>query len=555
MAKSKLLHKIKTIMILRRNILSILFLITANLLNAQFSVNINASSKACQDTITFIAETTISGVPQTEVNYKWDFDDGTIISGMDLDTIKHIFLSGGGYIVRVEANKGTDKDYDLHKIEISLTADFAGTQTDKTEDMCLGQEAVLTGKVNSVAWEHKPELNTEQTVKLIDNNTPYSSTFDYRIFDKTDIISADTDFDTIGIKLEHNNLSNLKIELSCPNGSSIILKDFGGTDKYFGRPDISEAYWYYWTNNPDYGTMNSITPSGQSMPEGSYTPDEPLANLTGCPLNGDWVIKVTDNTNPDSGYVYASYLKFSNGILPPEWSFTNTYSRYVWSGPGVSSTLPTGIASATPTTTGSSEYKFNVQDNFSCWQDTSIFLRVSGASFTANPVEGPFDLEVSFENTTSWASDFLWDFGDNTERSTEENPTHTYTYPDGRYTVLFTATADDGCKDTDTTTITVTIPDAVFNEPPNVFSPNGDGSNDFFKLDVEHFASFEGWIYSRWGKLVKKWNSIDDAKNGWDGKIQESNRDAAPGIYFFYIKAVDYHGQEVFKKGSVQLFR
>lgn len=535
----------------------IIIFYTHSILFAQFTVNINAptNTDVCQDTVTFIAKTTNGGNTVSGVLYTWDFDDGTKISGTDKDTVKHIFNKGGGFMVRVDAEKGSDKDYALHKVQVSLTANFDGTKADRQEAMCLGQTSGLTGSVSPVTWEYKKDKNTESNPELIDDTKVYSSIFDYRIFNKTDLISAASDIDTIGIKIEHSNLSNLKIELFCSSGNSILLKDFGGADKYLGRPDINTPYWYYWTNNPDNGTINSISPSGVSIPEGSYTPEQSFANLTGCPLNGAWTIKVTDNQNLDSGYVYASRLKFNNTILPAQWTFTNTYSQYVWSGPGVSNTLPDGSASASPTTKGSSEYKFNVVDNFSCPHDTSVFLLVTPASFTANPTEGPFELEVNFENTTTWASEYLWDFGDGSDKSIEENPTHIYTYPDGRYKVLFTATALDGCEDSDTISIDVSIPEGVFNEPPNVFSPNGDGFNDFFNLDVDHFASFEGWIYSRWGKLVKKWNTIDEAKNGWDGKIQDSNRNAAPGVYYFYIKAVDYHGVEVFKKGSVQLFR
>ncbi len=536
-------------------LISILYI--NSILFAQFEVNIIApiDTNVCQDTVVFIASATNGGAAVTGVTYIWSFDDGTKFSGTDLDTVKHIFIKGGGYIVRVDAEKASDKDYALQKIQVSLTANFEGTKADEQEAMCLGQTSGLEGIVSPVTWKYKKDENIEQNPELIDDTKTYTSVFDYRIFNKTDVIVNSTDFDTIGIELEHSNLSNLKIELLCPNSNSIILKDFGGVNKYFGRPDNNVAYWYYWTNNPDNGTINSANPTGVSMPEGSYTSEQPFTNLAGCPLNGEWSIKITDNINPDSGYVYTARLKFSDAILPPQWTFTNTYSKYVWSGTGVSNTLPDGSASATPTIKGSSEYKFNVTDNFSCAQDTSIFLQVTPASFTATPTEGPFELEVDFQNTTSWATDYIWDFGDGADKSTEESPTHTYTYPAGRYKVLFTATASDGCYDTDTITIDVTIPEAVFNEPPNVFSPNSDGFNDFFNLDIEHFASFEGWIYSRWGKLVKKWNNIDDAKTGWDGKIQDSDRDAAPGVYYFYIKAVDYHGQEVFKKGSVQLFR
>jgi len=104
-------------------------------------------------------------------------------------------------------------------------------------------------------------------------------------------------------------------------------------------------------------------------------------------------------------------------------------------------------------------------------------------------------------------------------------------------------------------TIEITIPDPVFNEPANVFTPNNDGINDYFKLDVEDLASLEGWVYSRWGKTVCRWKSVEEAQTGWDGKIKGSNTDAVAGVYYYYIKAVDYFGEEIVKKGAVHLFR
>ncbi len=539
---------------------------------AQFQVVIElANTDACQSSeIEFVAKATNGGVPQTGVTYKWNFDDGSLVqTGLDLDTIKHSFTNGGGYIVRVEASKGADNDYALQKVQISLTADFSKTETDRADPICLGQFVRLTGSADTVRWKYEiPDENTETSPVEVSQGNTYTSTFDNKYFGKSQIVSVATDIDTIGIRLEHTRLSDLSIELTCPDGSAIILKNYGGADKYFGEPIDNEAssevgnpYYYYWTNTPDNGTMNAATPTGASLPAGSYTADETFANLAGCPLNGKWTITVTDNQTTDKGFVFATRLKFNNTLLPADWTFENTYTsdppdwRPVWIGDGVSNTLPDGSANATPINEGNSEYIFQATDNFSCKQDTSLFISVENASFTADPIEGNFDLDVSFTNTTDWATEYRWDFGDESDFSDEENPVHTYTYPDDVYIVTYTAIAADGCEDSDTISITVTIPEAVFNEPPNVFSPNNDGVNDYFKLDVEDFAGLEAWIYSRWGKTVAQWKTLEEAQVGWDGKILNGNQDAVPGVYFYYIRAVDYFGVEIEKKGSVQLFR
>ena len=67
---------------------------------------------------------------------------------------------------------------------------------------------------------------------------------------------------------------------------------------------------------------------------------------------------------------------------------------------------------------------------------------------------------------------------------------------------------------------------------PNVFTPDGNGQNDEFRVSYRSLKEFHIWVYNRWGKLV--YESTDPAK-GWDGTI--NGRDAAEGAYFYVIRA------------------
>lgn len=65
---------------------------------------------------------------------------------------------------------------------------------------------------------------------------------------------------------------------------------------------------------------------------------------------------------------------------------------------------------------------------------------------------------------------------------------------------------------------------------PNVFSPNGDGKNDFYKMDASGINTFHCEIYNRWGQKLYEWDGI----NGyWDGKTK--NGIAADGTYYYVI--------------------
>ena len=83
-----------------------------------------------------------------------------------------------------------------------------------------------------------------------------------------------------------------------------------------------------------------------------------------------------------------------------------------------------------------------------------------------------------------------------------------------------------------------------FLEVPNVFTPNGDGINDEFRVAFKSIKEFHIWIYNRWGRLVY---SSDDPGKGWDGNI--NGRPASVGTYYYVINAYgyDYYTQGRYK--------
>ena len=86
---------------------------------------------------------------------------------------------------------------------------------------------------------------------------------------------------------------------------------------------------------------------------------------------------------------------------------------------------------------------------------------------------------------------------------------------------------------------------------PNVFSPDGDGINDYFAFKGQGVENYSLEIYNRWGQLVFQANDLNDS---WNGDYRGS---AAPlGTYVYQVKAVNVTGENiVVKKGSVVLIR
>jgi len=78
---------------------------------------------------------------------------------------------------------------------------------------------------------------------------------------------------------------------------------------------------------------------------------------------------------------------------------------------------------------------------------------------------------------------------------------------------------------------------------PNIFTPNGDGKNDYFtaynvKAAVEINEMF---IYDRWGELIYKANRIPlgDIYSGWDGNFKGQKVNPGVYVYLFMVRFLD----------------
>ncbi len=98
-------------------------------------------------------------------------------------------------------------------------------------------------------------------------------------------------------------------------------------------------------------------------------------------------------------------------------------------------------------------------------------------------------------------------------------------------TTDFTVTISDNCGSPASATGTVWVQCPIL--PPNVFTPNGDGENDFFKIkNLDDYLNPHLIVYNRWGKVVYE---KQDYTNDWDGTHYNSGKDLAPGVYYFIV--------------------
>ena len=237
--------------------------------------------------------------------------------------------------------------------------------------------------------------------------------------------------------------------------------------------------------------------------------------------------------------------------------------KYVWSnslGEIKTATLAANAGTAFALVNKPGDYRITVTNEKNGCVTISYGKVVLGdltAAFSSDKESGFAPLTVTFNNNSSsslnaFSITSVWSFGNSytaTTTSSVLTVSTIYNQP-GNYTVtLFTSKGP--CIDTAYKVINVELPSKL--EIPNVFTPNGDGTNDLFFLRIANLTQLKASIYDRWGNLVYEVES----KTGnieWDGKNQYG-KDVAEGTYFYIITATGKDEKSYDTKGTVNLYR
>ena len=226
-------------------------------------------------------------------------------------------------------------------------------------------------------------------------------------------------------------------------------------------------------------------------------------------------------------------------------------------------------------------YHIKVSDNRGCTQNDSVTLRAypnplveistdpSDTLYLQNP-----HVTYSFENLsadTLGITNFYWILNQQYDiTSTEPEPRFTYVET-GDYSTELKVYNPQSCDTSYFHTVRV---EPVKLKIPNVFTPNGDGINDYFIISLENgsdspkgngnrgfhdsepeYASYdplsryyehtELTIFNRWGRVVYQSN---DYQNDWGGD------DLSDGTYFYVLKC---HGlkNDATYQGSVMIIK
>jgi gliding motility-associated-like protein len=217
------------------------------------------------------------------------------------------------------------------------------------------------------------------------------------------------------------------------------------------------------------------------------------------------------------------------------------FSSYVWS---------TGNAAQAISAGASGFYDVTITDVNNCSASSSVQVTINNAPTVSL---GPDT--VAFENDqivlqpvvsgTSNANGYQWSPATNLNCVLCANPV---TVVKDSITYVLHYTDNNGCDAYDTLSIFM---DKAFEiEFPNVFSPNGDNANDFFRPEGGPLKNLSWQVYNRWGEKVYSTNELF---LGWDGKYL--GIDQPTGVYVYFCSYTRNDGKKKTLQGSLTLIR
>jgi gliding motility-associated-like protein len=178
------------------------------------------------------------------------------------------------------------------------------------------------------------------------------------------------------------------------------------------------------------------------------------------------------------------------------------------------------------------------------------------AYFSAKPMVVYIPGKAYLINQSLGATDYLWDFGDETT-STEFQPTHEYSTA-GIFGISLIAYANNTtCADTFklATGIQALYGGDIYT--PNAFVPSalgpGNGradQNSLFLPLTRGLRDYNLQIFNRWGQLIFE---TSDTSHGWDGYY--NGQPCPPDVYVYKLTTRAENGKTVTRVGDVNLIR
>jgi len=342
--------------------------------------------------------------------FLWDFGDGATAEGKEVD---HAYQKSGGYKVELTITDQfgcQSSNFITQRVRVSTKPKFEILDNFPTE-VCVGDTITLKGGIMSdssnisvsptIGFFQSNGIRSDSLPLPDGNGRSYETSISFKDFRPGQLLTNLDDLQSICLNIEHSWLHDMEISITCPNGKSVILQDQQPiNDKvYLGIPIdgdgidaiVGEGKNYCWLPDEqltltDVARLDNNSNIGEPflLPEGNYKSNGPLSNLVGCPLNGEWTIKVTDLWEQDNGWIFSWGIEFDPSLFPNLDSFEADIVSIKWLDDQtivekIPENNPHTVLAVPDAPTSPEEpktYQFIVEDSYGCPSDTSIQFNV-----------------------------------------------------------------------------------------------------------------------------------------------------------------------------------
>ncbi len=330
-------------------------------------------------------------------SFSWNFGDGGTGIGPN---VSHTYNEPGGYIIQLEIRDQFDcRNTNFISQRVRVSGPPEVNFGDYEDEICVGDTVELTTSVNFIdstnTFSIIPTPGTFQTGATLSDSlalpdgtgVAYSTSVSFNNFAPGQVLTDVNDIVAICMNIEHEYMRDLEITLTAPNGTTVILHDHPGPiggEVFLGEPVEGDpgnnpipglGYDYTWSASGiltwiEYANANNP----QTLPPGDYATFDPLSNLLGTPLNGEWTISVEDLWGIDNGFIFSWGIKFNSDLYPDIETFTPEFVAWDWvDQPIFEYSSPDSVA-AIPTSAGIGNFVFEVIDTFGCTWESNVYV-------------------------------------------------------------------------------------------------------------------------------------------------------------------------------------
>jgi len=228
---------------------------------------------------------------------------------------------------------------------------------------------------------------------------------------------------------------------------------------------------------------------------------------------------------------------------------SDTFDAYLWSDQSTGNNL---------TVAETGNYLVTVTNSQGCIANNSISINtITGPQITDLPsiLEIDFGESITLYPEIDATPPYTIEWTPAEGLSCTDCPSPTIVDPLGNQTYQLLVTDESGCWDIANVAIQVNYYRNVYS--PNVFSPDGDGVNDYFTLygtsSLKEINLLQ--IYDRWGELIFEGNDFpaNNENHGWSGKF--NGQDVNPAVFTWIAELEFFDNSITLVTGDLLLVR